>query len=72
MVENVSKRLDDLENIVACLSTKVNNSVGTPSSSPEEKKRIPPQLSVSLFTCCSANTQYVVNVLYTENCCKDT
>ena len=70
MVENVSKRLGDLENIVACLSTKVNNSI--PSSSPEEKKRIPPQLSVSLFMCCSANTQYVVNVLYTENCCKDT
>lgn len=53
MVENVSKRLGDLENVVSVLTTKASDSVGTASSSsPEEKKRIPPQLSVSLYTCC--------------------
>lgn len=49
MVENVSKRLGNLENVVADLSTKASDSIGTASSSssPEEKKRLPPQLSVS-------------------------
>ena len=46
MVENVSKRLGDLENVVSSLADKASESVG--SSSPEEKKRLPPQLSVSV------------------------
>ena len=48
MVEDVSKRLGDLENVVSSLADKANESVGpSSSSSPEEKKRLPPQLSVS-------------------------
>ena len=51
MVENVSKRLGTLENVVADLSTKASESFTSTSSgcSPEEKKRLPPQLSVSLY-----------------------
>lgn len=41
MVENVSKRLGNLENVVANLSTKASDT----TSSPDEKKRLPPQLS---------------------------
>ena len=49
LVENVSKRLGDLENVVAGLNTKASDSIGvaSSSSSPDEKKRLPPQLSVS-------------------------
>ena len=49
MVEDVSKRLGLLENVVAGLSSKGTDSVGpaSSSSSPDEKKRLPPQLSVS-------------------------
>lgn len=48
MMENVSKRLGNLEN-VGDLSTKASDSVRTApsSSSPEEKKLLPPQLSLS-------------------------
>ena len=47
MVEDVSKRLGQLENVVAVLSSKGTDSVASSSSSPDEKKRLPPQLSVS-------------------------
>ena len=48
LVESVSKRLGRLENVVADLCTKTNESGGViSSSSPEEKNRLPSSLSVS-------------------------
>ena len=49
MVEDVLKRLGALENVVAGLNTKASDSASTTScsSSPDERKRLPSQLSVS-------------------------
>ena len=51
MVEDVSKRLGSLENVVSNLTDKANESIGPSSSSSpdQEKKRLPPQLSVCFF-----------------------
>ena len=73
MVENVSKRLDALENVVAGLNTKASDSVSTTScsSSPDEKKRFPTQLSVSCTSGCIIMCAQIL-IYFSENCCKDT
>jgi hypothetical protein len=62
LVENVSSRLSELERVV---SISVLNSAERSSTSPEEKKRLPPQLSV----CSNHKLLYaVINKCVLENC----
>ena len=62
----LSKRLGALENVVAGLNTKANDSVSTTScsSSPDEKKRLPPQLSVSCTSGCIIMCVHIFNLFF--------
>ena len=74
MVEDVSKRLGALENVVAGLNTKASDITSTTpcSSSPYERKRLPSQLSVSC-TCTFGCVLCMYNFLFLlENYCKNT
>ena len=53
MVEDVSKRLGALENVVAGLNTKASNGASTTScsSSPDERKRLPSQFCTCTLGC---------------------